>query len=382
MSSIFSFISKFFSFILSLIINIFIIASVIYFLYSLIKRKNVFDSLNESAERLNDKRLYDDDDEGKGLMSRVKSLLSNKYIILIVFIILGIIYAFAFTIISLLLFILYKVLTKLRTLSEKDKEQFREKINNNYEILRYYASSSKHIVQSIKNNEPIELEDFKIEYMKTYKPVDLFSKERESDLQLKKAVKEKAAQAVLEDDSSGLFNDDYDPNSYIGEYKEEFARTINENKVETIAFEGIGDIGLDGLQEQETELFKTFNGRIEQLSVFVNKSKKIVAKATSFVIKYSNKDLTIFNDEEKQKIVEECNKLMKDIYKDINKFKSDVSDIKSYLIESKGSLSSTEYETILYNLNNAVTSLSSIIRENHLYTYNNLNNISKEIGGN
>lgn len=381
MSSVVNFISMVVSYILSLIINIFIIASVVYFLYSLIKKKNVFDSLNDSAEQLNNDRLYGDNEE-VGLISRFKIILSNKYILLMIFIILGIIYAFTFTILSLLIFLIYKILSKVRALSEKDRERLREKINSNYEILRYYSASSKHIINSIKNNEPIEIEDFKIDYMKSYKPVDLFSKEREADLQFKKAVKEKATQAVLDESTNGLFNEDYNADSYIGEYKENLAKTIKDNSVETIGFDYIGEIGLDGLYEEESDLFKVFNDRIEQLEVFVNKSKKSVAKTTSFIVKFGNKDNKIFNDIERQKIIKECNMHKKDIYGDINKFKTDVSDIKSYLTECKESLTPTEYDTILYNLNKAVTSLSVIIKENHLYTYNNLNNILKEIGGN
>ena len=381
MSSVVNFVSAVASYILSLIINIFIIASVIYFLYSLTKKKNVFDSLNDSVERLNNDRLYKDNEE-IDLISRFKNILSNKYVLLMIFIILGIIYAFTFTILSLLIFLIYKILSKVRALSEKDKERLREKINSNYEMLRYYSASSKHIINSIKNNEPIEIEDFKIDYMKSYKPVDLFSKERETDLQFKKAVKEKAAQAVLDESANGLFNEDYNADSYIGEYKEDLAKTIRDNSVETIGFDYIGEIGLDGLHEEESDLFKVFNNRINQLEVFVNKSKKSVAKTTSFIVKFGNKDNKIFNDIERQNIIEECNMHKKDIYGDINKFKTDVSDIKSYLTECKESLTSTEYDTILYNLNKAVTSLSVIIKENHLYTYNNLNNILKEIGGN
>ena len=381
MSSVVNFVSAVASYILSLIINIFIIASVIYFLYSLTKKKNVFDSLNDSVERLNNDRLYKDNEE-IDLISRFKNILSNKYVLLMIFIILGIIYAFTFTILSLLIFLIYKILSKVRALSEKDKERLREKINSNYEMLRYYSASSKHIINSIKNNEPIEIEDVKIDYMKSYKPVDLFSKERETDLQFKKAVKEKAAQAVLDESANGLFNEDYNADSYIGEYKEDLAKTIRDNSVETIGFDYIGEIGLDGLHEEESDLFKVFNNRINQLEVFVNKSKKSVAKTTSFIVKFGNKDNKIFNDIERQNIIEECNMHKKDIYGDINKFKTDVSDIKSYLTECKESLTSTEYDTILYNLNKAVTSLSVIIKENHLYTYNNLNNILKEIGGN
>lgn len=413
MTSIISFIYT----IIALAFNILLFGTIGLFLFSLIKGKSPFEYLfNKTAEMRskrkhndnnknididNDDDYFDEDDDEKSsglslIREKIDNFITSKYCPFLIIVILGFIFSFYITIITIILYLIYLLYNKYRKMSTPAKERLRERINNNISDLLYYKEATKFCFKN-RNEENVDLEEFKLNYVKGRVPIDLFKKDREADKRFEKTLKEKYRQNKSNSRTS-LFNDiedeelDYNidlnnsshssnsssqPPTYddlesigFGNSNDNSSQQPNQTTNESFDDDDDIDISIESLgfkDIEHTELFYTYKEKLNAINERINDLTPL-GSIIDFVNKFLDKDLDkLYSPKELQQINQKCIQHKKSLKQIISNLKEELLFFNKALKENKDEFNNTELNTLKHNLNESLQHYKENINEKHLY---------------
>lgn len=354
------------------------------FITSKIKRKSPSEIISSTTERIYNKGSKgrddyeddyddedDDDDDGdRRIRDKVEYEGKYKYIALIVFLILGLITATWLTLIILILYVFYILRKRFTALDDTIKESYRDKINNKVSQLLYIGALTKHTCSSIKNNEPLDLEYFQLEYTKNTPPIDLFARDRAKELKFQKELNEKYRNSGTEvATGSGLFeNLDISPINYnIGSQSQDLG-------TDAVNFSDL-DIGILNAPSEQSDDLQLLLDELETIKANLNDLTEL-KDVVSFIKKYNDKKLkNIYEGTELRQIFKTARKARDIVNKNIQENKDFVTEIFNHFKEVKPKLSRSEQLTFESEYKQFQQDYKESLSRNHIYMVNCLNDI-------
>lgn len=336
------------------------------------KKKSPSEILSSASENIYNqkckKKYYSEDDDEDDEDYETQDISKFKKILFIaIFFIIGYAVASWLMIIAIILFIIYKLRRRYSSLDEATKEKYRERINENISQAIYLKELSKHVYTAVKNEQDLNLEEFKLDYMKTSNPIDIFKKDRARDLKFQKSLNEKYRRSG--EDIGNLFEEI------------EETPTINyniEEQMPSLDFDE-SDIGID--EDERNEQLCELIDRLQQLETEVENLSPL-KDAISFVKKYADKDISVLYGNETNQILSTAKNGKQYIAQIINNYKTEFNEIVQSYNNLRNVLNRSEKLMFEETYNNTVSYYKNIIQENHMYVVNCLNDIINKITAN